>query len=78
MEELDERVTQCFRAVFPDWSDEQIHGANRSEQSKWDSLASVSLLAVLEEEFDVQLDEADIERLDSFAAARDAVQHAAT
>jgi acyl carrier protein len=78
MDDLDERLTQCFRGVFPDWSGEQIHSAKRSEQSEWDSLATLSLLAVLEEEFVCQLDDADIEHLDSFEGARAAVQRVAT
>lgn len=75
-EQLDERVTQCFRAVFPDLSDEQIHGINRSEQSAWDSLATMVLFSVLEEEFACRLEDSDLEHLDDFAAARAAVQHA--
>ncbi len=78
MEELDERLAQCFRDVFPDWSGEQIQSAKRSEQSDWDSIATLSLLAVLEEEFACQLDDADIEHLDSYEGARAAVQRAAT
>lgn len=75
-EELDERVTQCFRAVFPDLSDEQIQGINRSELSGWDSLATMSLLSVLEEEFACRLEDSDLEHLDGFDTARSAVQRA--
>jgi acyl carrier protein len=78
MDELDERLTQCFRDIFPDWSGEQIQSAKRSEQSEWDSLASLSLLAVLEEDFGCQLDDADIEHLDSFEGVRAVVQRVAT
>jgi acyl carrier protein len=77
MDELDERVIGCFRVVFPELSDEQIHGANTSTLSEWDSLASLSLVAVLEEEFACMFDDAVVGKLDSFAAARAAVEHAA-
>ncbi len=75
-EQLDERVTSCFRAVFPDLSDEQILGINRSEQSGWDSLATMNLFSVLEEEFECRLEDSDLEHLDGFVAAREAVQRA--
>ena len=74
--QLDERVTECFKAVFPDLSDEQIHLLERSEQSGWDSLATISLISVLEEEFACHLEDSDVEHLDDFAAARAAVQRA--
>ena len=77
MPDLDERLMLCFRTVFPDLSDEQIQGAKRGEYSEWDSLASLNLLAVVEEEFGCQLEEADIEGLDSFEAARAAVERVA-
>jgi acyl carrier protein len=76
MDELDERLMECFRVVFPELSDEQIQSANSSTLNKWDSLASLSLVAVLEEEFACMFDDAVVGNLDSFAAARAAVQHA--
>lgn len=76
MDELDLRLVECFRAVFPDLSDDQIQKIERSEDDGWDSMASLTLLAVLEEEFNCHLDDADVEFLDSFGAARRAVERA--
>jgi acyl carrier protein len=70
---LTERVRECFRTVFPDLPEDQIEAAVRSELPAWDSLASLELLTVIEEEFGVQLADDVVEGLDSFAAARAAV-----
>lgn len=78
MDELDQRLLECFRSVFPDFSDERIRAVDRSTDSEWDSLQSLTLIAVLEEEFGCRLEDADVEVLDSFDAARAAVTRALT
>jgi acyl carrier protein len=60
--------------VFPDLSDEQIETADREEMSEWDSLATLTLLAVVEEEFGLQLDDEAIAKLTSFSAVRDLIE----
>jgi acyl carrier protein len=74
MEQVTDRLRECFREVFPDLSDEQIETADREEMSEWDSLATLTLLAVVEEEFGLQLDEEAIGKLTSFSAVRDVVE----
>jgi acyl carrier protein len=76
-DQLTERVRNCFRAVFPDLSDEQIETAVRAETEEWDSLASLELLTVIEEEFGIQLSDEVVEGLDTFEAARNAVAQVA-
>jgi acyl carrier protein len=76
-DQLTERVRNCFRAVFPDLSDEQIENAVRAETEEWDSLASLELLTVIEEEFGIQLSDEVVEGLDTFEAARNAVAQVA-
>jgi acyl carrier protein len=74
MDEVADRLRDCFREVFPDLADEQIETAERAEMAEWDSLATLTLLAVIEEEFELQLDEEEIARLTSFSAVRDVVE----
>jgi acyl carrier protein len=74
MDQVTDRLRECFIEVFPDLADEQIETAVRAEMSEWDSLATLTLLAVVEEEFDLQLDEDAIGKLTSFAAVRDVVE----
>jgi acyl carrier protein len=75
--QLTERVRRCFRTVFPNLSDEQIETAVRAETEEWDSLASLELLTVIEEEFGIQLSDDVVEGLDTFEAARNAVAQVA-
>jgi acyl carrier protein len=65
--ERDHRLIRCFASVFPTLSKEEIRSAN-AEDGVWDSLATVTLVAVIEEEFNVQIDPAALPALDSFAA----------
>ena len=62
----EERLLQCFSAVFPDESPETICCANRDSMSQWDSLASVTLLGLIQQEFAVDIDLFDLENLNSF------------
>lgn len=66
MEEIDQRVLECFRAVFPTLTDEELTGLEQAQQPAWDSLASLSLITVIEEEFDLMLDDSDIPEMNTF------------
>jgi acyl carrier protein len=77
MDEVTERLRECFRTVFEDMSDEQIETAVRAELAEWDSLAALTLITVVEEEFELQLDDETVGDLDSFTALRGAVEQGA-
>jgi acyl carrier protein len=62
------RLTSCFRAVFPDLAESDASRASTRTLGAWDSVASATLIAVVEEEFDFQFDVAEIEKLNSFDA----------
>jgi acyl carrier protein len=64
-------LRRCFAAVFPDLPDGEIEQASVDTVAEWDSLASVTLLALLEEEFGIQVSELDLPDLRSFTAVRD-------
>ena len=67
MTDLRQRLLTCFVAVFPDLGENEIPLASTATVSAWDSLASVTLVSVIEEEFDLQLDVDELEDLNSFA-----------
>ena len=64
-------LTRCFAAVFPGLDEDQIVTASVDTVPEWNSLASVTLIAVLEEQFGLDIPELDIPELGSFAAVRD-------
>ncbi len=74
MDQVNDRLRDCFGEVFPDLSPEQIETAVRDELPEWDSLATLTLLTVLEEEFGLQLDDEAIAKLTSFASVRGVVE----
>jgi acyl carrier protein len=77
MDQISDRLRDCFRTVFPDLSDEQIDSAARAELSEWDSLATLTLLTVVEEEFELELDDQAVEQFDSFEAVERVVERIA-
>ena len=72
------RLTKCFAAVFADLPADEIPGARTETVAGWDSVANVTLLVVVEEEFGITVAPEDIEHLDSFAALLDYVSKART
>ena len=51
MPEIRERLIHCFQAVFPDLSESEAAHATAQGVAGWDSVATVTLTAVVEEEF---------------------------
>lgn len=66
MNETRGRLVRCFRAVFPSLAEEEIPYATASTVEGWDSVASVTLLATIEEEFGLEMDVQDLAELVSF------------
>ena len=62
------RLLDCFRAVFPDFSDEQLAAATTDNTPAWDSIALVTLVTLVEEEFGIDLPPDDYGILLSFDA----------
>ncbi|MGH9345365.1 MAG: acyl carrier protein [Terriglobia bacterium] len=68
MVEREERLIRCFASVFPTLAAADIPLASPQSVSSWDSLASVTLIAVVQQEFGVEIDLLDLPELSSFAA----------
>jgi acyl carrier protein len=76
MDNLDNRLLRCFSSVFPDLNEEQIRAASIDSVPAWHSLASVTLVALLQEEFGMQVGLAELPNLISFSAVKNYVcQH---
>jgi acyl carrier protein len=70
MSEPNQRLIQCFAAVFPGLRPDQIPGSSVENVPNWDSLATVTLATVLDQEFGAKIDVFDLPELRSFAAAQ--------
>ena len=75
LQNLEQRLVRCFSSVFPDLDEAQIRNASIESVPGWHSLASVTLVYVVQEEFGVQVSLTDLPSLVSFAAVQNYVQH---
>jgi len=66
MSDARERLIKCFGAVFPDLPASEVPRASSGSVDGWDSLATVTLLGVVEEEFRIAVDVGDFDALNSF------------
>jgi len=62
----EQRVVRCFASVFPKLPEDRIPSAKVDNVKEWDSLAMVTLVAVLEQEFGAEIDMLDLPDLASF------------
>jgi len=67
MDNIEERLVKVFETVFPDLSAEQIVAATQSTVSAWDSVAAITLMNVMEEEFSIEVDFDRAAELSSFS-----------
>lgn len=74
MPDLEERLAGCFAVVFPELGAEEIKRASNSSVATWDSLATVTLISLIEEEFKMSLPPEDFEYLVSFDLTADCLK----
>jgi acyl carrier protein len=70
MDDLDGRLIRCFSSVYPDLTEDQIRTAGPEFLAAWDSLTAVTLIAVVEEEFGLQINLMDLPEQVTFDAVR--------
>jgi acyl carrier protein len=62
----EDRLMHCFATVFPAATWDEIKGSKFEALPGWDSLQGVTLLAVLDDEFGLQLDLTEFLELETF------------
>ena len=77
MPDTQARLSRCFLAVFPELSNAQIASASVETLPAWDSVASVTLVALIEEEFGMKFELDALDRLVSFRAILDCLKRTA-
>jgi len=65
------RLMRCFTAVFSHLSEQRIAAARLDTLEGWDSVAAVTLVSTIEEEFETELDLDALESLTSFQSILD-------
>ena len=66
MDDTRSRLSKCFSAVFPTVTEASVLEADATNVEGWDSVASVTLFALIEEEFGVELNVEALLSLTSF------------
>ncbi len=66
-------LVSCFKKVFPNLNRAEIEAASQATTGAWDSIAQVTLISLIGEEFGIELDFEEFEEATSFAAFRDIV-----
>jgi acyl carrier protein len=68
MSEQDDRLVRCFASVFPTLSEGEIRASDIVPLFNLDSLAGVTLVTLIDQEFGVNVDLPDLLELGSFEA----------
>lgn len=68
MTEQDDRLVRCFACVFPTLSEGEIRAADVAPLFDLDSLAGVTLVTLIDQEFGVGVELSDLLELGSFQA----------
>ena len=74
MSELDVRLSALFRAVFTGLNEQNVREATRDSVAKWDSIAAVTLLTLMEEEFGERFDLEEAAEWTSYAQIREMLE----
>jgi acyl carrier protein len=69
-----ERMVGCFEKVFPNLRRSDISAATHGNVSAWDSIAQITLLSLIGEEFGIDIDFEEFEGATSFVAILDLVR----
>lgn len=76
MTESDKKLCKCFAAVFPAIPEGSISSASVETVSDWDSIAHVTLVEMIQQDFAIRLDDGEVEHLTSFPAWSARLHHA--
>jgi acyl carrier protein len=73
MAELESRLINCFATAFPELDPPEIPSVSMGSLASWDSLAGITLLSLIEEEFGITISPDDAAALVSFELILDYV-----
>lgn len=75
MTDTRERLVRCFAAVFPELNVREIPLASPLSVGSWDSVAGITLISIIEEEFGIEVNPEDPEELASFELLRNYLEN---
>ena len=66
MNDMRQRLAQCFSSAFPGLREPQVYSASVETVPAWDSTAAIVLASLIEEEFHIAIDYEVLPDLTSF------------
>ncbi len=66
MDNTEEKLIKVFETAFPDLPVDRVKSATQETTQNWDSVAAITLMNLIEEEFEIQMDFEDLGELTSF------------
>lgn len=63
---IESKLLDCMKAVFPTVSEGTLAEASMENLAQWDSLSTVTIAALIEENFEVEIEPEDLVKLTSF------------
>jgi acyl carrier protein len=70
---MEQKLRQIFAQSLDIKIDDVVDSLQYSEAPQWDSIAHMSLIAAIEEGFDIMIDAEDVIEMSSFAKAKQIV-----
>ncbi len=68
MDKVTTRLSNCFQIVFPELPNTNILDASQDSIAAWDSVAAITLVSVIEEEFGIEMELEALAEFDSFVS----------
>jgi len=75
MPDTRECLKRCLAVVFPALSQDELSRASHTSVANWDSMATVTLVSLVEEEFGVTVAPEDYEAMISFELILEYLEH---
>ena len=74
MDTITDKLSRCFALAFPKLDPSQYASASTQNMSEWDSIAQLTLLTLIADEFGREIDFEEFEGATSFEALARALQ----
>ena len=63
---IEDKLLDCMMTVFPTIPEGELREASMENLAQWDSLSTVTIAALIEESFEIEIDPEDLTKLTSF------------
>jgi acyl carrier protein len=71
IDDIERKLDEAFAAVFPALTLAEIRAASIRSVAEWDSMETLTLIAIIEESYDLVISVEDLEDLTSYDLIRD-------